>query len=312
MKIGIDIMGGDFAPEATVLGAIQACQILQDKATIVLIGDENGIHPILKREGFDVSRFEIVHTTEVINMSEHPAKTFSAKPDSSIVVGYNLLKTGAIDAFTSAGNTGAMLVGAMYVVKSIAGVIRPCITATVPQLSGEKSLILDVGINPDCKPDVLVQYAILGSIYIENVFGIKNPRVGLLNNGEEPEKGNLLTKATHEMLLHESKINFIGNVEGKDLYNGTADVIVCDGFTGNVILKQAESFYTIAKARNISDEYIDLFNFENYGGTPVLGINGNVSIGHGISNAHAIKNMILQAKEVVDVRLSDKIKEAFK
>jgi len=313
MKIGIDIMGGDFAPEATVLGAILAHKEFSSNNKIVLIGKQEEIVTILNRENVDPELFEIVHASEVIEMNDHPAKAFSKKPDSSIAKGFQLLAQGKIDGFASAGSTGAMMVGAMYTVKSIPGVIRPVITASVPKPSGGYSILLDVGLNPDTKPDVLYQYAILGSIYAESVYGINNPKVGLMNIGSEEEKGNLVTKSAHEMMKDTTDFNFIGNVEANELFaENKADVIVCDGFVGNVILKEAEAFYALYKKRKLYDEFFEKFNFENYGGTPVLGINKNVVIGHGISNDIAIKNMILHTKDVVEANLSEKIKEAFK
>ncbi len=313
MKLGIDTLGGDFAPESNVLGAILAVQSLPSDVEIVLIGDQEANERILQREGVDTNtnRFSFVHTTEEIGMGEHPTKAFAKKPNSSIVKGFHLLKSQEIDAFCSIGNTGAMLVGSMLTVKAIPGVIRPCITSLIPQENGEHSVILDVGTNADCKPDVLYQFGILGSQFAKHVYQIENPRVGLLNIGEEKEKGNMLTQATHEMMAETSDFNFIGNIEGRDLFNSSADVIVCDGFTGNVVLKQAEAFYSLIKKRGLSDDYFDRFNYENYGGTPVLGINSNVIIGHGISNETAVKNMLLLAKEVTDAKLSQNIQKAF-
>ncbi|MFC2152178.1 phosphate acyltransferase PlsX [Bacteroidota bacterium] len=313
MRIGIDIMGGDFAPEATVLGAILAHKEMSSEDRIVLIGNQKKVLEVLKRENVNPDNFDIVHASEVIEMHDHPAKAFTKKPDSSISKGFALLAMGKIDGFASAGSTGAMMVGAMYSVKSIPGVIRPVITASVPKPDGDYSIILDVGINPDTKPDVLYQYGILGSIYAEHVHGIKNPKIGLMNIGSEEEKGNLVTKSAHELMKDSSDFNFIGNIEANELFSeGKADVIVCDGFVGNVILKEAEAFYTLYKKRKLHDEFFEKFNFENYGGTPILGVNKNIVIGHGISNDVAIKNMILHAKEVVEANLSEKIKEAFK
>ena len=313
MRIGIDIMGGDFAPEATVLGAILAHKELLSNERIVLIGDQDKINEILKRENVSADSFDIVHASQVIDMHDHPAKAFKKKPDSSIAKGFYLLAKGEIDGFASAGNTGAMMVGAMYTVRSIPGVIRPVITAAIPKPDGSFSTMLDVGLNPDTKPDVLYQYAILGSIYTENVYNIKNPKVGLMNIGSEEEKGNLVTRSAHELMKDSNDFNFIGNIEANEIFDeGKADVIVCDGFVGNVILKEAEAFYTLVKKRKIQDEFFERFNFENYGGTPVLGVNKNVVIGHGISNSKAIKNMILHTKNVIEADLSEKIKEAFK
>ena len=311
MKVGIDIMGGDFAPDATISGAILARNELPETTSIALIGDQEQIISLLKKKNASPEKFEIVHASEVIGMGEHPTKAFNQKPNSSIAVGFRLLKEKQIDALASSGNTGAMLVGCMFSVKTALGVIRPSITSILPKFSGGKGVILDVGINADCKPDVLYQFGILGSLFAEHVYGIKNPKVGLLNIGEESEKGNLVTQATHILMKDSKDFNFVGNVEGRDLFNDKADVVVCDGFTGNVVLKEAESFYRMIKKRGISDEYFNRFNYEIYGGTPVLGINSTVIIGHGISNDIAIKNMIILAKEVAEAKLSERIKQAF-
>jgi len=311
MRIGIDVMGGDFAPEQTVLGAIEARNQLPENIELVLIGDREKIIPLLTSAKSDESKFTIVHCTEVIGMAEHPTKAIQQKPDSSISIGFQLLKQGKIDSFASAGNTGAMLVGAMFSVKAIPGILRPAIATLVPKVSGGWGLILDVGVNADCKPEILQQFAILGSIYAQNILNIALPKVALLSIGEEEEKGNLLVKETHQLLKVTHEINFIGNVEGRDLFNDKADVIVCDGFTGNVILKEAESFYSIIKKRQIKDAYFDRFNYEDYGGTPILGINSTVVIAHGISKAKAIKNMIMISAEVVEAKLSEKIAAAF-
>lgn len=304
-------MGGDFAPGATVSGAILAHNELPADVSIVLIGDKDQIIPLLEAKGAKPSDFEIVHTTEVISMGEHPTKAFTQKPNSTIGLGFKMLKEGSLDAFASTGNTGAMLVGSMYTVKAIAGVIRPCITSVLPKEEGGFSLILDVGTNADCKPDVLYQFGILGSLYAEHVHNINTPKVGLLNIGEEPEKGNLVSQATHNLMKDSKDFNFIGNIEGRDLFDGKADVIVCDGFTGNIVLKEAEAFYALMRKRGLLDDYFHRFNYEIYGGTPVLGVNGTVMIGHGISNDVAIKNMLLLSREVTEAKLPEKIKQAF-
>ena len=295
MKIGLDIMGGDYAPHSTLHGALLASKQLSTDEKIVLIGDSNVAKEILQQNNAELSLFEFIHADDQIAMNEHATKAIRKKPNNSISVGFEALKNGEIDVFSSAGNSGAMLVGSMFSVGPIKGVIRPCITSVLPKENGSVGLILDVGVNADCKPDVLFQFAILGSLFAENVYGLKNPKVGLLNIGEEKGKGNLLTQAAFQLLEDNDDINFIGNVEGRDLFNEKADVIVCDGFTGNVVLKQAESFFTILAKRNLLDNYFKRFNYENYGGTPVLGVSGNVLIGHGISNDKAIKNMILLA-----------------
>jgi len=219
-------MGGDFAPEATVLGAIEAQKELKENAKIFLIGDEKSILDILKREAVSASLFGIIPTTEVIEMQEHPAKAFRRKQQSSIAVGFKMLQDGELDAFASAGNSGAMLVGSMYTIKPIAGVIRPCITSVLPKENGGVGVLLDVGINADCKPDVLYQFAVLGSMYAEFVYGIKQPRVGLMNIGEEKEKGNMLTQAANSMMRETKDFNFIGNIEGRDMLSDDVELVL--------------------------------------------------------------------------------------
>lgn len=312
MKIGIDILGGDFAPEATVLGSILAIKDIPPETKLVLIGDEKVITSICARENIDCSVFEIIHTTEFIAMGDYPARAFALKPDSSIVTGFKLLVQGKLDGFASVGNTGAMMVGSTQVIKVVPGVIRPCITASFPRPDQKPMLVLDVGINPDCRPDVLYQYAILGRIYAQHVLNTPDPRIGLLNIGSEEEKGNLLTKASFQAMKESKDFNFIGNLEANDLFSEKADVLVCDGFVGNVMIKQAEAFYTMIRKRKIKDTFFEQFNFENYGGTPILGINAPVVIGHGISNDIAVKNMILHTVDVINGKICEKIKEAFK
>ena len=311
MKIGLDIMGGDFAPEAAVLGAIACYQVLSPDQKLVLIGDREVTLKIIADNNFDPGCFEYVHTTEVIGMAEHPTKAIAQKPESSIGIGFKLLKEGKIDSFASAGNTGAMLVGAMFSVKAIPGVIRPAIAGIVPKLVGGCGIILDVGANADCKPDNLVQFGILGSLMAESLYHINQPKVGLINIGEEKEKGNLLSQATYPLMAENKQFNFVGNVEGRDLFTDQADVFVCDGFTGNVVLKLAENFYDITLEKGLRDEFFDRFNYEQYGGSPVLGVNAPVIIGHGISNPEAIKSMILLSRNTVKSGLIEKIKKAF-
>jgi glycerol-3-phosphate acyltransferase PlsX len=310
MKIGLDVMGGDYAPENILKGAILAQKVLPEADRIVLIGQESIILEKLKEYNSDASLFDIVNASEVISMGEQPTRAFSQKPDSSITKGFRLLKTGQIDSFAGAGNTGAMLVGSVYSVNVVQGIIRPATTSVLPKENGGVGVLIDVGTNPDSKPDVLYQFGLLGSIYAQHVFGIENPKVGLLNIGEEEEKGNLLCQSAFRLMKDTQDYNFIGNIESRDLFNDKADVIVCDGFTGNIVLKQAESMYRLVKKRGIKDEFFDRMNYENYGGTPILGVNGTVIIGHGISNDIAIKNMIILAKEVHEARVSDKISEA--
>lgn len=305
-------MGGDNSPDATLNGAYLATKELKKNEKIVLVGDENIAKSWLLTNNIDSSVFEFIHADEVITMNEHATKALRKKPNNSISIGFKALKDKEIDVFSSAGNSGAMLVGSMFSIGPIKGVVRPSITSVLPKKNGGVGLILDVGVNADCKPDVLFQFAILGSLFAENVYNIKNPKVGLLNIGEERGKGNLLTQATYRLLEDNDDINFIGNIEGRDLFNDKADVVVCDGFTGNVVLKLAESFYTLIDQKKLYDTYFDRFNYEIYGGTPVLGVDGNVLIGHGISNENAIKNMILLGKDLINSKLNSKIKKAFK
>jgi glycerol-3-phosphate acyltransferase PlsX len=205
-----------------------------------------------------------------------------------------------------------MLVGAVFSVKTIPGIIRPCLCTHVPKLSGGVGVMLDVGANADCKPDTLLQFGILGSLYAEHVMHINTPKVGLMNIGEEDEKGNMLSLATFPLMKETELFNFVGNLEGRDLFNDKADVIVCDGFTGNVLLKLAESFYIVTKKKGFKDEFFDRFNYENYGGSPVLGVNAPVIIGHGISSPTAVKNMVMQSREMIATGLVEKIQAAFK
>jgi glycerol-3-phosphate acyltransferase PlsX len=311
MKIGVDVMGGDFAPDAIIEGAVDSLKHLSAADELVLIGDEKSIISKLKELNTEPSRFRIVPTTQVIEMGDVPAKAYSQKPDSSIAVGYRLLKLKGIDGFCSAGNTGAMLVGASYTVNVIPGVIRPALATIIPAVDGRNSVILDVGLNPDTKPEVLLQYGILGSLFAKYVLEIDNPRVRLLNIGEEESKGTPAVKAAYELMKESSSINFEGNIEGNSLFReGMADVIVCDGFVGNVLLKQTEAFHHIYKERNLKDSFFDRLDFETIGGTPVIGLNANVVVGHGISGRKAIMNMILQTWAVVHVNLAQKIREA--
>jgi glycerol-3-phosphate acyltransferase PlsX len=312
MRIGVDIMGGDYAPDATLLGAALARKELPDDVELVLFGDQHAIEDIVTREGYDPSGFTVFHTPHSILMEDHPARVFTDKPDSGIARGLRMLKRRELDGFASVGNTGAMLVGSMQIVNSIPGVIRPSLAIPIPNDHGTPTILLDIGLNPDSRPDVLYQYGILGSLYAELVHGISNPKVGLLNIGKEEEKGNLLTRATYQAMKGTKDFNFIGNVEGNDFFrhNGV-DVMVCDGFVGNVLVKEMEAFYAMLKRRKIEDEFTDRFNFERYGGTPILGILSTVLIGHGISNGQAVKTLILHTRDVIESNIIGKIKEKF-
>lgn len=311
MTICLDMMGGDFAPLEAVKGIRDYLTEADDPALLFLVGDEAQINPILQQHQIPADKVKVFHAPQVIEYNEHPTKALKEKQQSSIAVGFHLLATGKAGAFISAGNTGAMLVGAMYSIKPIEGVQRPTISTIIPKDNGKTGLLLDVGLNADCKPEHLNQFALLGSLYAKHILGIDNPRVALLNIGEEEGKGNLLAQGTYPLLKENSQLNFTGNVEGRDVFLDKADVMVCDGFTGNVILKLAESIYEITHRKEIKHEYLDRFNFELYGGTPVLGVAKPVIIGHGISKGKAFSQMIHLAQKMIATDLMGKMKASF-
>lgn len=301
MNIGLDMMGGDLAP----LEAIRGIKLYLDEETdsntrIFLVGDQEQIEPLIREHSIPTERIQIFHASQVIGMHEHPTRAMKEKKDSSIAVGFEKLASEKIDAFISAGNTGAMLVGALFSVKALDGVLRPTISTIIPKHGGGTGLLLDVGLNADCKPENLNQFAVMGSVYAQLMLGIEYPKVGLVNVGEEEGKGNMLAQATYPLLRENQHIHFIGNIEGRDILVNKADVMVCEGFTGNVILKMAESLYDISREGSHGSAYFDRFNFENYGGTPVLGISKPVIIGHGISKGIAFKNMIRVARKMIE------------
>jgi glycerol-3-phosphate acyltransferase PlsX len=310
MKIALDMMGGDFAPLEAIKGVEEYLQIRNAETTLLLIGDEPAINELLEQHNISTDNLQIIHASQVIEMHEHPTKALKEKKHSSIAIGFHLLAKSKADAFISAGNTGAMMVGALFSIKAIEGVLRPTIGAYLPREDGTLGLLVDVGLNGDCKPENLSQFALLGSLFAKHILNFDNPRVGLINLGEEEGKGNILTQATYPLLKENKKINFIGNVEGRDLLTDKADVMVCEGFTGNVILKFAESIYDIVRRRQINDAHFNRFNFEIYGGVPVLGVNKPVIIGHGISHAIAFKNMILMAEKMLEKDLTGKIRNS--
>lgn len=312
MKIGLDMMGGDFAPLEAVKGLQLFLSENDSPANVFLFGDEPVLQPLLQEYSLPPEKYRVVHAPQVIGMQEHPTKALKEKQQSSIAVGFYFLAQGKIDAFISAGNTGAMLVGALYSLKSIEGVLRPTISTIIPKENGETGLLLDVGLNADCKPENLNQFAVLGSLYAKHILGIESPRVGLINIGEEEGKGNILAQAAYPLLKENSRIRFVGNVEGRDVLTDKADVMVCEGFTGNIILKLAESIYEITHRQSIQHPYLDRFNFENYGGTPVLGVNKPVIIGHGISQAKAFKNMLSLSAKMVQSDLFQQMQAAFR
>jgi phosphate acyltransferase len=311
MNIALDMMGGDFAPLEAVKGVASFLAAPTTPVYLTLIGDETQIKTHLTAYPVAADSYTIVHTTQVIEMNEHPTKALKEKKDSSIAIGFQLLATGKTDAFISAGNTGAMMVGSLFSIKAIEGVLRPTIGAYMPREDGTLGLLVDVGLNADCKPENLNQFAILGSLFAKHILNFSNPRVGLVNLGEEEGKGNLLAQAAYPLLKNNTQLNFIGNIEGRDILIDKADVLVCDGFTGNVVLKLAESIYDIVQRRKINDEHFNRFNFEQYGGVPVLGVAKPVIIGHGISHSTAFKNMIAIAQRMIETKLLEKMKDSF-
>ena len=311
MNIGLDMMGGDFAPLEAVKGAAEYLTTATAGIHLTLIGDEEQIKAHLINHPIAADKFTIVHAPEVIGMHEHPTKALKEKQNSSIAIGFQLLATGKMDAFISAGNTGAMMVGALFSIKTIEGLLRPTIGGYMPREDGSLGLLVDVGLNADCKPENLNQFAVLGSLFAKHILNFDNPKVGLINLGEEEGKGNILTQATYPLLKENKQINFIGNIEGRDILLTKADVLVCNGYTGNVVLKLAESIYDISRRRNMDDEYFNRLNFEQYGGVPVLGVSKPVIIGHGISHAQAFNNMIRIAHRMLETDLLGKMKDSF-
>lgn len=305
------MMGGDFAPLEAVKGVKSYLATYPD-AILCLVGDEQQLSPLLKEYGVPSNRVQVVHAAEQIDMHEHPTKALKEKQQSSIAIGFGLLAKEKIDAFLSAGNTGAMLVGTHFSIKPLEGVLRPTISTIIPKQHGGTGLLLDVGLNADCKPEQLNQFAIMGSVYARLILGIDNPKVGLINVGEEEGKGNQLAQATYPLLKENQQINFIGNIEGRDVFTDKADVMVCEGFTGNIILKMAESLYDIAVDQKIDNPYFNRFNFENYGGTPILGVAKPVIIGHGISGERAFVNMIHLAAQMVTKDVMGQLSQSLK
>ena len=311
MNIALDMMGGDYVPLEAVKGVNFFLSQNNDNVHLTLIGDENKLAPLLKEHAVNLENITLIHAPEVIGMQEHPTKALKEKQQSSISIGFHLLASSKTDAFISAGNTGAMMVGSLYSIKAITGVSRPAIGAYIPGDNGKLSLLVDVGLNADCKPENLSQFALLGSLFCKYILNNQNPRVALINVGEEEGKGNILCQAAYPLLKENDRINFIGNIEGRDILMDTAEVYVCDGYTGNILLKFAESIYDIVLKRKIDDEYFNRFNFEMYGGVPVLGVNKPVIIGHGISRAGAFNNMIIMAKKMIEQDFIEKIKSNF-
>ncbi len=315
MKIALDAMGGDFAPREIVLGAIQACR--EFGAEVVLVGIEKEIRPILDQQQIAGLKLEIYPASEIIAMDDHPANAVKRKKDSSLVVANRLVKEGKADAVISMGNTGAAMAASLFTLGRINGIKRPAIASVMPTKTGI-SIILDAGANADCEPENLLEFAYMGSAYVEHILGISNPKVGLLSIGEEETKGNKLTVEAHQ-LLKNSHLNFIGNIEGRDVHRGVCDVIVCDGFVGNVVLKLSEGLASVllgwikqAIGANVFSmmggfllkaslkKILAPMDPAEYGGMPLLGLNGISMIGHGSSKAKAVKNAIKAATKAVN------------
>lgn len=325
MQIAVDAMGGDQAPDIIIRGAVMATEVVGENVEILLVGDEAQVWERLSGYSYRDGSISVVHAPEVIGMNEPPAYALRKKKGSSIAVATRLQREGRVDALVSAGNTGAVMAASILELGRLEGVRRPAIASVFPSARG-RCVVLDVGANAECKPIHLLQFGIMGSIYTQCVFGLDNPTVGLLNIGEESSKGNELTLEAHR-LLAESTLNFIGNVEGRDIFKGTADVVVCDGFVGNIILKFAESIIdmlmTALKEKVLTDfrgkfgafllrpafeEFRKELDYQEYGGAPLLGIDGVCIICHGGSSAKAIMNAIKVAERMVCSQVNKHIK----
>ena len=328
IRIAVDAMGGDFTPENPVLGAAEAAAE-NSNIEVILVGPEERIKDVLKKKNLNISNLKIVHTDEYVTMEDLPAEVFKAKPNSSLNVALKLQRDKEADAMVSAGNTGAVLSHSTLRLGRIQGIGRATIGANLPAIRGA-TLVFDVGATVDCRPDHLVEYAIMGSIFAQYIYKKENPKIGLLSVGEEKSKGNELSLSAYEM-LEKAPINFVGNIEGSDILRGTVDVAICDGFVGNIIIKLAESVLDLLKYnfREYADrgffqkiwmgmmygtlqKIFKQFDYQEQGGTPLLGVNGVSIIGHGKSTPYAIKKMIFRAEQVARLEINKKIEEAIK
>ncbi len=324
MRIGLDAMGGDHAPEEIVNGAIEAAPLMDRGGEIHLIGNEDILKQLLdNRKARKINNIKIVHSSEVIGMDETPVDALRQKRDSSIAVMAKLAAKGDVDAVISAGNTGACVAACQLRMRNLAGVNRPGIAAVMPTMTGPLT-ICDVGANVSCKPINIYQYAVMASVYSREMFGIERPRVGLLSIGEEDNKGNDITKRTRELLRADSKLNFIGNIEGRDIFRGVCDVAICEGFVGNIILKlteglveflfhalkteiKKENIFMALKFKSIMKRFYKKYDYHEHGGALLLGVNGTSMICHGSSEARTIKNAILASEKFTNKGINDQI-----
>lgn len=328
MKIAIDAMGGDNAPHEIVKGAIEALN--EVSATLVLVGDEERIKSELSKHTYDKDRIEIYPTTEIIENCDKPVSAIRTKPDSSMVVGLKKVRKKEFDGFISAGNTGALLAGGAMKVGRIKGIERPALATALPTMQGF-TVLLDSGANAECKARNLREFAIMGSLYSQLILGVDNPKVSLVNVAEEESKGTPVVQEAYQILKEEKSLNFAGNIEGREIFAGVTDVIVCDGFTGNVILKllegmakgfgdllkgvftaNAKNMFAAALVKKDLDGFKKKLDYKEYGGAPLLGVNGNVVKAHGSSDAKAVKNAIKYATRFAEADLVQKITEAIK
>ncbi len=327
IRIVLDAMGGDFAPLNEVSGAIIAAENFPDTLEIILSGKEKQIRDEILKHKVNLTNLSIVNADEIVSMHDSPTDSLKEKPNSSLSIGIKLMKEGKADAFVSAGNTGAVMAASILKLGRIEGVGRPTIGSLFPTDKG-RTMVFDVGASVDCKAVHLLEFAIMGSIYMKYIYGVERPRIGLLNVGEEKSKGDTLSLEAYE-LLEKSELNFVGNIEGRDVLTGAADIIVCDGFVGNVVLKFAEGVLEVIKGKfrnyasqgffkkiwtgmmygTLKNVVLKDFDYQEYGGVPLLGINGVTIIGHGKSSPIAIKNMIYKAEEMVSKRVNEQIRE---
>ncbi len=309
MKIALDVMGGDYAPGELLAGAVKWLQ--ESEGQIILVGDQEAINEELHQHNYDPGRLEIVHASQVIGMDESPAVALRKKKDASIVVASRLVKDGIADAVVSCGSTGAQMAAAIFILGRMPGIERPPIVAAIPGRGGKPTLLIDVGANVDCKPVQLLQFALLGQAYAKGVLNLDNPRVGLLNNGEEEGKGNNLSIQAYELLSGQSGLNFVGNIEGRDLFSSRCDVIVCDGFTGNILLKALEGvvFFLAAGVKEDLGTIPATFarlDYTQIGGAPLLGVNGISVVCHGSSRREAVCNGLNIAADSINNNIVDK------